>query len=321
MNRFTTIRDFGLFVLMSLPAVLWSCGNAGNNKPADTLQETVSNAAPELPLPDIPDGIEDPVERADYITAHFWDGMDFSDTGLSLDTAFMEQNFVNFVELYYYGSDSGAKTATTILMDKAGRAGREPYKFLTGIVDRYLYDPNSPMLDEGHYIIFLEEYMSSTILSDDEKERYRYILSSARKNRPGTIATDFSFTDRKGRTSTLHAAAASTPYSLLLFYDPDCENCESAVERLSKDPAVNGMISGGTLAVIAIDAEGDKARWEATRNGMPASWTVGYDTSSILDNDTYVYAATPTIYLLDNDSRVLAKDARPEQIIAWASNQ
>lgn len=267
----------------------------------------------ELPLPLVPDSLTDPVSRADFILYHFWAGMDFSDTALCRDTAFMEQNFVNFINLYGYGSEKGCASATRELMRRAA-GNRSATVFLTEIAEKYLYEPNSPMRNETSYIFFLREFQSSSALDEGTKSRFSHQLADALKNRPGFLAADFHFIERSGRRMSLHSLPPA-PQLLLVFYDPDCETCKSVIDDLARDEHIAERVATGELVVLALDAESDRDRWEATCRSLPADWLVGFNTDNLLARGLYVYAATPTLYLLDKDKRVLAKDIAPEQLL------
>ena len=144
----------GIFVLSVLFAV---CGNGGTAQPRDTaicdkiLGDTLSSR--ELPLPEIPSTLRSAPERAAYVVTHFWDDMDFRDTLCSRDTAFMEQNFVNFVALFPHAESTSLQPAVRNLMRRA-EADPVAYTLLMEIAEKYLYEPVSPMLNEEYFIFF-----------------------------------------------------------------------------------------------------------------------------------------------------------------------
>lgn len=279
-------------------------------------QETESTEIScQLPLPTLPSDLKTPQERADYLTLHFWDAMDFTDHALSLDTAFMEQNFVNFIQLYDIASGKGVIDATSSLLTKAA-GDPSAYRFLFYIAERYLSDPNSPMLNEEHFIPFLDKALSMQVFDDTEKIRIEYMREVAEKNRPGSLAGDFRFVDRNGKDKSL-MSLPSTGYTLLMFYDPDCETCHGVMDELSAFDALNRMIDAGNLSVVAIDFETDRNRWNATKDSLPSNWTVGFDKSGIEENDIYFIRATPTMYLLDINKRVIAKDIGIARLLKW----
>lgn len=304
------MRKAALTILAFITAMA-VCGQTGSgmNAPGGTTADESARPA-ELPLPSIPQTLTAPEDRAAYLTAHFWDAMDFADTTLTADRTFMEQNFANFASVFPALTPQALKAAVSTLMTKAS-ASTAAYRTLTDIAEKYLYDPNSPMLNEEHYIAFLEETAGSPLLSEAERSKQAFNLRCALKNRQGTVAADFSYTDRQGRRRTLHTTEAET--LMLIFYDPDCEHCTEMMDKMKGDTALHDAVTSGSVKVLAIYSDGDRPLWDKTKGGLPAEWTVGFDTSDIQEHGTYILRAMPTVYILDAGKTVIAKDFPTEK--------
>lgn len=299
MNRLTiSIGALLLFVFASC-----SQGRAVS-VPANNGQTEVIVSA-DLLLPSIPITLTTPQDRADYLVRNFWENMDFADTLRSHDRTFMEQNFVNFIDLFRLVDRGAQMTAVENLLAKA-EADRGAYTMLAEIAEHYLYDPNSPMLCEEHYILFLQGFIASAVLGDAERERWTAQLSDAMKNRPGIVAADFAFTDREGLRQTLHRAINGL--TMLVFYDPDCEHCAEIMRRIEESEVICTLVDEKRLKVVAIYADGDTESWDRTKSRYPEQWTVGIDTDNIQERETYVLRAMPTIYLINADGTVWLKD-------------
>ena len=191
------------------------------------------------------------------------------------------------------------------------------FRLVNSLAEHYLDDPNSPMRNEEHYILFLEALLSLPGLPEAERIRPAYRLETTRKNRPGTIAADFAYTDHRGKRQTLHGTPA--PRLLLLFYDPACSHCAEILDALQESPALTRLIAAGELAVLAAYTEGDRRLWDETKAALPQEWTVGIDNSRIVERELYSLPAMPVIYLLDKDKRVLLKDSSPAGLEAFLS--
>lgn len=278
-------------------------GGSGSEPPGGDVRE--------LPLPAVPSGLTAPEERADYIIGHFWDGMDFADTLRSHDKLFMEQNFVNYVSLFPHARPEALSPHVGRLLRQA-RVDTAAYYIVSEIAERYLNDPNSPMRNEDYYIIFLEEQLRLPDLSEAERARPAYQLATASKNRRGSVAADFRYTDRDGRRLTLHGTRAKR--LLLLFYDPACPHCTEILDELRGSSIIAGLIADKELAVLAVYTEGDRGLWEDTKASMPEEWTVAIDGSGIVERGLYDLPAMPVIYLLDRDKTVLLKDPTPSEL-------
>lgn len=279
---------------------------------ATTDNENVSDAdnatVRELPLPHVPTTLRDPQSRGAYIVNHFWDAMDFSDRSVSLDTAFMEQSFANFASLFeVVGSDAVGEGMKQLVA--RATVDSEASAFLAHVAEKYLYDPNSPMLDEGSYILFAEAFSENDSIQPDLKVRPRWLLEAACKNRPGNTAADFSFTDRDGNRNTMRKwVAGAASQVLMLFYDPDCESCKNILNELTASQRLAEMIAEGQMRVLAVYIGNDSELWHNTCATLPQEWTVAIDGSNIEDNELYVFPAMPVMYLLDNNATVIVKD-------------
>ncbi|MCM1503841.1 MAG: DUF5106 domain-containing protein [Muribaculum sp.] len=297
-----------------------SCQSSSKEKTEDATSQSVAKTTDissinELPLPTVPMSMTNPSDRAAYIVSHFWDAMDFSDTLRSYDDAFMEQNFANYINLFGYVDSITAQSSVKSLMDMAS-ADIKAYDKLADIADKYLYDPNSPMLNEEAYILFLNTITESEVMDRDRRIRFESHLKDALKNRVGHKATDFSYVDNKGRKGSLYAPATDTKYRLLMFYDPDCDVCEQAKSILSKSTIINDAINDGRMEIIAVYTDGDKEIWNKSKDLLPDNWTSVCSPGGAVDRDeVYIIRATPTLYLLTGDNTVIMKDARATEII------
>lgn len=306
MSAIRTICRFpvwaGIFLISSC-----SCRNSG--KP--TVGPKTTEVAPitELDFPAVPDSLVSPESRADYAIYHFWDAMDFTDTALSLDTAFMEQNFVNYIQLYDYASADGRATGAGRLMVRA-EVSEPAYRFVADIAERYLTDPNSPMRHEEFFIPFIHEITTGTVFSSAEKTRYEYLAARIRKKRPGSVGADFAFVDRDGKHRRLGDIVKGTAYTLLLFYDYDCETCAGVGQEMTEDPVLNSATASGLLHIVAVNVFGDDlTKWKSHSATLPKVWTVGYSPGcEVVEHDVYGINAAPTLYLLDSERRVILKD-------------
>ncbi|MDE5976702.1 MAG: thioredoxin family protein [Muribaculaceae bacterium] len=151
----------------------------------------------------------------------------------------------------------------------------------------------------------------STAVNEAEKLREEFRLQMEKKNRVGTKAADFKFETREGEDTSLHAISSERDI-ILIFYNPDCDNCHAAIDSIS---ALN---KDGRFQVVAIDSEEDRDEWNQTASGLPDGWTVGFATDPIQEDETYYIFNMPTIYLLDKDKTVLLKDTTVEKIFTTA---
>ena len=271
-----------------------------------------------LPLPTLPGNLTAPKERAAYILMHFWDSMDFRDTVLSRNSGFMEQNFVNFASLFPHADTPAISRAVRNMLDRAAADGHAE-ELLAQTAEKYLFETESPMFDENHYLLFLEETVGTDTSDDTGKIRYRRQLEMLRKNRPGTRAADFRYTDTDGKSRRLYKTKSDL--LLLLFYDPDCPKCLHTIKELQNSSVITRLVSDRKLTLLAIYAGDDAVLWKTSLPDMPSQWETGMDSGSIAVRESYWIVSMPSIYLLDGNKTVMLKNPTVDFLEAYIGSR
>lgn len=268
--------------------------------------ETVAGEERHYSMPDVPPSLKEPAERAEYVVTHYWERFDFDDPSLAQDTIYMEQAFVDYAAVLPLagGETAGASIGQLLRHTEKTAAGER----LMELAKHYLGHPESPIRNEDMYVLFLREYAALPSTPLEKRERARYMAGQLSKNRIGTRAADFTYTDRNGRRSSLYRTESEL--TLLFFYDPDCENCHRILAAMAQ-----GGLPVGTdrLTVLAVYGDDDTARWQSVRQPMPEGWT-DVQSPEIAAEQLYYIPATPSMYLLDKDKRIILKDPQPEQL-------
>jgi hypothetical protein len=310
------MRSFILFNAVWILALISSCGGRSSN---DDLKLEDTEAIATLPLPDVPDAFVTVEDRAGYVLRHFWDKLNFTtDTVLSRNRDFMEQNFANYISIFSL-PDRTALVGTVKRLLFRAQVDSLAYNMLTDIAEKYLYAPDSPMQNEDYYEIFLMAEGDSEF-SSGYRSKLSYQQSCISKNRVGNIAADFDYLSEDGVVTSL--SDTETPgYMLLVFFDPSCDDCRKSVEMLEEEIVMNRMLKEHELSILAIDVADNEEMWEAVKRTYPSSWKIGLDTSGLRDKEIYVMRNMPSMYLLDHNKRVLLKDAQVEALFAFLCNE
>lgn len=264
-----------------------------------------------FPYPQIPTMMIEPQQRATYLLMHYWDNVDFDDISLVMNDEFMEQGFVNYLSVLPLVDNKTAEKSIEAMMQRAEK-NKVAYGRVVNIAEKYLFEPNSPMVNDEAYIMFLTQIKKTNLFNDSEKIRFDYQYKVLMKNRVGSIATDFLYAGVNGEIVSLYKFQAEE--TLLIFYDPDCENCAEIIEKLRVNRELNNRIEAGKIRVLAIYADDNIELWQRELYKMPTNWVVGRAISKIQSLGLYVLRAMPAIYLLDKDKKVVKKDAVPENL-------
>ena len=267
----------------------------------------------EVPVP--PVVLTDAGARLEYVAARYWEGVDLRDTTWIADTAALEQAFADWTGLLMQLPGERAAELTGQLIRDAGVCPRMMTR-LAEVAEFYFYHPNSPFRNEDWYIPVLEALVEAPGLAEEWKVRPRYQLEMARKNRPGMVANDFAYRTADGRTRRLHETGGKL--TLLFFYNPDCRDCARVEGVIGRSAVLGPLVKEGRLTVLAVYPDADLAAWREHLPRMPRGWTVGYDEGRRITREgLYALPAIPTLYLLDEEKRVVLKDAPVERIEQW----
>lgn len=292
-------------VAFALPLLFFlsACGGGADRKMA---KPAAKNPDGSIALPAIPANLTTTGQRADYLALHYWDNLDFADTQLSLDTAFMEQSFVNYVTILPYASEKSRNDAISAILSRAARENRKARDFLLYVAERYLYDPESPVYNDALYKPFAA-YMLTIGNSPVAHEACREILRDIERNAPGSKAPSFSYTDRNGTMRNF--SPQDVPLTVLMFYDPDCEHCVEAVSYLSRSEKLRNAISDKKLRLIAVYPGDDAVLWRKHASMLPEEWEVGIDKEGKIDGEElYQVRSTPSFYVVSADGIIQLKD-------------
>lgn len=306
----------GVAAVVTAAALLFiSCsGHDANKRQRDTLSVTDAHR---LALPYVPREIVAPELRAAYLARHFWDSLDFTDRSLTGDTAFMEQNFANYLAVLPAVPADSLQPLLTRFVEQAATDG-PTIDLVAGMAAKYLYDYNSPMRDEDLYIAFADAFTACRSIPDIAKTRTRYLLDLSLMNRPGMKANDFRYVLTDGSHHSLSESRGCE--TLVMFFDIDCEVCAGVLADMKASAELKQRIASGNLRVLAIyvspghdepgentSATGTDDRWlRYAAENMPPEWSVGKPLTDI--EDLYDLRVLPVRYLLSPSGTVLQKD-------------
>ena len=264
-----------------------------------------------FPYPSVPDSLRTSDSRAEYVLSHYWDNYDFSDTTLYHRPEVTEQGFVNFIDLLPRVKPATAAMGLTTFADrlysysKAGNGASPAVDYFSDLTDRYLGDEASPLHNDMLYAQFLDAMASNKFANAATRSRNAYMASNLRKNLPGSVAADFTYIDRHSDRHTLRAFKAD--YTLLFFYDPDCNHCHDMERELAAMPEL--CSDSSRVRVLAVYPYSDTGVWLAAEGTFPSAWTDGYSPDGIITtDDIYYIKSMPSIYLLDAGKHVLLKN-------------
>lgn len=296
-------------------------------------KKTESFTPRDFPSVEVP-GIyaEDRDGALEYLAEHFWD--DFADTASAFpsDTALVngvrtgdvEQAFADFSGVLQAVDFHLAEKAVSLMFDRAAACesadtSSNVFETLTGLTERYLYDPNSPLRNEDLYAVYARKMSGYQGISEEKRDVYAYDVRMCSLNSTGTPAADFRFSDASGRIRSLYGIDAD--YTLLFFSNPGCHACEEIIRVLSEQLSVSSLIASGRLAVVNVYIDEDLTAWYDYMSIYPEDWYNGYDPDGVIRSDVlYNVRAIPSLYILDRDKTVIMKDAPDQRVFSFLAS-
>lgn len=302
------------FLLILFCVSIISCQqNKKTSEVAITDSTKVSYAPPKAPT-----HIEGDEGKINYVFNHFWDNFNFRDTVKIFDPQYGEQAIADYIGYFpLVRLDTLAEGIESVFNE----AKIEPsvFEFFKFQFENYLSNPNSPMRNDEYYEKVVEYLISSGKVTPDDKIKYETLLPLLKKNKPGSIATDFNYLSVDGNNSKF--STIESPFTLLIFYEPGCSNCEETIEQIKANPGFNSVVDKGALKIVAIYPDGNIDIWKNYQKNIPSNWINGVDVKQeILNKGLYIIKATPTIYLMDKDKKVILKDTNLNQVIQFFQN-
>lgn len=264
-------------------------------------------------LPNIPEQITSPNQRANYLSLHYWDNLDMANIAV-VESEATQLAFANFVSILPYAEQ---RSEAFVELWAKSYPHRDAFYHMLSLTELYLYDVSSPQRNEEYYIEALEAIATLSTISQEDKRAATSQLELLKRNRIGEVAADFLFVDKQGAEHSL--STYKTDYILLLFVSADCEDCKRLKRDIDANTRLWMMLRRGTLTVVAITITEDEAAWQATT--VPDRWIEGWDKAQLLES-TQLYDLTtkPRLYLLNKEHKVLLKNTTPTQVDTYISN-
>jgi thiol-disulfide isomerase/thioredoxin len=298
--------------------------NIVKNKSSSMLAALL-NAMRESPYPTkIPLTKKDSLDNFYFYKAHYWDGVTFMDDRI-IRTPFFLPKLENYYRdvLRSLPTDSIIKDIDYKML--LARSNPEMYKFLLNwLTDEYI-NPKY-MGQDAVFVHLYNQYHSKGVSAwlnktqDSIITRRAFMLMS---NLIGEKAANLEFADTTGKIIPLYNVQSD--FTLVVFWDPNCGHCKEEIPRIDSFYRASWQKKGVKIYAVLSESEKQRAEWQAFLvTKKIGDWYNVYQTKASIDDDIkysrptfrqlYDVVVTPTIYLLDNEKRIIAKKLTLEQI-------
>lgn len=265
---------------------------------------------PLFEYPQAPDSIQDLQSRSDYLMDHFWDAMDFKGKH-TVDQNALNDAFSVYTTPMQFASAEKVEQSLTALLGKIAKNQALTLQFAKA-AEETLYGPRASAWNDKIYLRFIDQLISSKNIKDERKLRYKRHKKLISATMRGTVPPEFDYTRPDGSTAHYLPNGVIT---VIEFGDPDCDDCRMAKLKMETNVAFSDLVDKGKVNVLFIDTNKDEG-WEKKLAGYPSNWHVG---ASEEVEDLYDMRGTPSLYVIDREGRVAAKNISVATAMAIAA--
>jgi len=277
---------------------------------------------PDAPAIPIVKGKADSTYPYHFVKEHFWDDVLFNDDRL-LHTPFFEKKLDEYFKYYVYPEpDSLIKEIKIMLL--SARTGKEMYPYLlTKFTNKYL---NPEFMGQDKVFLYLfDNFYSKGDTSFLNAQSRKIIFDRAYSlmaNQLGNPAPILDLTDTSGKNIALYSLQGK--FTLVVFWDPTCGHCKEELPKIDSLYKSNWKAFGMKLYSVNVkDGTNDEMKKFVHDKNFSKDWVYVYETKAARDavqaagqpnfRQLYDVSKTPTVYLLDQDKRIIAKQLSIEQ--------
>ena len=243
--------------------------------------------------------------RMEFLKQHYWDKVDFKDTALLRSNVFADK-VISYLAIYQNNRlnqkqlEAEFIKAVTISLGAASVCP-ETYKFmldyLVGGFDKYHFDD---------VITYIADNFQDPFSCEDaaRKSSLQKKLDNFKKLSVGKTAPDIQVPDLKGNKVSL--LSIQNDYTLLVFWSSHCPHCTDMMPKLKTWYDKQKIKK---LEVVAVSLDTSRNDWltfvkKEKLNWINVSELSGYSGKA---EDEYNVYATPTMYLLNREKKIIAK--------------
>lgn len=261
----------------------------------------------------------------------FWSNISFADERL-LRTPMFEQRLNRYLETAVIREPDSIK----LELDKFilySRTNKTMFRYFINRFTNEYMNPKYMGLDVVFLHLFEKYYVTNQVDWLEKKDRDLVFnrAYSLYGNILGEPAAELNLLDTLNRKVNLYSI--KSPYTVVIFWDPDCGHCKEQVPKVDSLYRANWKKQGVKIVGVLSDGSGDdevkakeiQKRWtEYIRTRKLNDWVHLYQSTQMRKAEqaaqtpgfrqSYDVFQTPTIYLLDEQKRIVAKKINPEQV-------
>jgi thiol-disulfide isomerase/thioredoxin len=266
--------------------------------------------------PKQPDGKIDSTFQLRYYRQHFFDYFDLSDDALlRLPQPLYQQKVKEYLEKLFIPQPDSVSKAIYGLVEKA-KKNQETYKYSVYTCLFLYQQPEIMGLDEVFVNIYDKYFASGEMdfwANGKIKQNFKEHADKIRSCMIGRTGANLIMQDQNFQPKSMYDIKAK--YTILFIFNPDCGHCREETPKLlefyNKDKAKYN------IEVFAVSTDTSMKKMRDFIKEFKTPWiTVDGPRSYLKDHFSKLYHSdtTPTIFILDDKKKIIAKKLPVKQI-------
>ncbi len=261
--------------------------------------------------PEVPDTIQDDSLRWRYLYDWFLANLPVGDEAM-LRTPILHDKVMFFLDRVVPPVPDTLCQVVSVLIRRSWGARLAFRYWVSTLLNHYAASRIMGM--DAVYVCIVDSYYARGLtpwLDSTTLQRIVFEASLLKFTLIGKRAPEIFLPDTAGRYYSLYQVQA--PYTILVFWDPDCGHCRRALPVLAK---VYKHYREYGVKVFAVNVGTDSAHWvQFLHKHDLGDWIQVADLSGTDPVRYYYYIrGTPYIFLLDSNKTILAKQLSVEQV-------
>jgi thiol-disulfide isomerase/thioredoxin len=271
-----------------------------------TFLAAIYNASKDVTIPDAPilaNGAIDSNFQFNYFKAHYFDNLDLSDDRILRTPIYHNK-------LAYYFKNLVMPTPDSLILEcdkivAKAKKNKETFKYVVWYLTN-TYETSQIMGLDAVFVSLVTKYYTkdqATWVDDVTLYKIQDRASILGPILLGKQAKNLVLADTSGNYQSMYNI--NSPYTVLLFWDPDCGHCKKTVPKVK---AFYDKAKSKGLQVYSINTAVEEQKWKDFIKENKLNWINVADlkTQNNFRHD-FDIITTPQIFILDKNKKILAK--------------
>ncbi|MBK9328325.1 MAG: redoxin domain-containing protein [Sphingobacteriales bacterium] len=244
-----------------------------------------------------------------YIKQHYYDDVDFADSGILRSPVF-QHKFLKYFDSYSHPHfDSIIVTIDSMLNLVRGKNAEMFQYCLNELFLKYAkseimgHDAIYVHLAEKYYLAGLAWWANPSSLTE-----LRERVEGLKPTLIGRIAPNFFVQDSSGKTQMFHDFIPRNKYTALVFWNSDCGHCQQEIPHLKQLYTDSLKAMGVRIFAVSTEQTDSSFRAFAAKNCSP-DWITCADMRGVSAfRKEYDVITTPKLFLINKNFKIIAKN-------------